>query len=328
MCSEERCGITVVGSILVDKIHEISSYPACGELTQILSLKKAAGGCVPNVAIDLKKICPSLPVYAAGKIGKDEEGRFVLDCLGQHGVDVAGVLVSEEEKTSFTEVMSVINGQRTFFTYAGASADFGYDDIDFSRMSSKILHLGYFLLLQKVDRGEGIEILKRARQLGIKTSIDLVSENSDRYSLVVPCLPYTDYLIINEIEAGKLAGLEPTDANLKQIAQRLKHMGVCEKVIIHKPDCAVCLSDCGYTVVGSYQLPEAYIAGTTGAGDAFCAGCLFGICHGWTDGEILEFASASAVMALGSADATSGLRTEAEIRKHCSGFDRRNVYAG
>ena len=110
MYSGERCGITVAGSILVDKINEISSYPARGELTQILGLKKAVGGCVPNVAIDLKKICPSLPVYAAGKIGKDEEGNFVLECLRQDGVDVTGVLVSEEEKTSFTEVMSVING--------------------------------------------------------------------------------------------------------------------------------------------------------------------------------------------------------------------------
>lgn len=323
MGNQEKQGIVVAGSVLVDKINEITAYPESGELTQIVNLEKAVGGCVPNVALDLKKICPDMDVQAIGKIGKDEEGDYVSEILAQGGVDVSGFAVMEDEKTSFTEVMSVINGQRTFFTYAGASADFGYADIDFDKINPKIFHLGYLLLLKKVDDGEGISILKKAQEMGMKTSIDLVSENSDRYSLVLPCIPYTDYLIINEAEAGKLADMEPTDENLEKIARKLKEMGVKEKVVIHKPDRAVCLSEEGFTVVGSYILPEGYIKGTTGAGDAFCAGTLIGIYQEWTDKEILEFASACAVMALGKADATSGLKTETEIKEYCKKFDRR-----
>ena len=60
MGNAERNGIAVVGSILVDKINEIKAYPQSGELTQIVGLEKAVGGCVPNVALDLKKICPEL----------------------------------------------------------------------------------------------------------------------------------------------------------------------------------------------------------------------------------------------------------------------------
>lgn len=322
MGNQEKSGIAVAGSVLVDKINEIHAYPESGELTQIVNLEKAVGGCVPNVALDLKKICPEMEIQAIGKIGDDEEGAYVTDVLRQGGVDVSGFVVSKEDKTSFTEVMSVMNGQRTFFTYPGTSADFGYQDIDFEGISPKILHLGYFLLLQKVDNGEGLQILKKAQEMGIKTSIDLVSENSDRYSLVLPCLPYTDYLIVNEVEAGKLTNIEPTDENLEKIARTLKEMGVREKVVIHKPDRAVCLSKEAYTVVGSYLLPEGYIKGTTGAGDAFCAGTLIGIYKEWQDQEILEFASASAVMALGSADATSGLKKEEEIKKYCKQFDR------
>ena len=73
------------------------------------------------------------------------------------------------------------------------------------------------------------------------------------------------------------------------------------------------------------QLPDGYIQGTTGAGDAFCAGALFGIYQGKTDKEILEFASAAAVAALSSADATSGLRTEKEIKELCNGLERRKI---
>lgn len=316
--------IAIAGSILVDKINEISAYPNAGELTKIRSVKKAVGGCVPNVAIDLKKMAKDLTVKAVGKIGVDEEGEFVKKALAKDGVDVSGIVLGAE-KTSFTEVMSVTGGQRTFFTYAGASADFGLADVDFTALNVKMLHLGYFLLLDKVDNGDGEKMLKKAKELGVKTSIDLVSENSDRYSIVLPCLKYTDNLIINETEAGQLVGVEPTRENLRLIAEKLKAYGVTERVIIHTPDLGICLSENGFTCVPSYSLPNGFIQGTTGAGDAFCAGALLGIYKGWSDKEILEFSSATAVMALSEADAVSGMRSEEEIREFCKNFRRKEI---
>ena len=314
-------GITVAGTVIVDKINEITAFPACGELTQIHSVHPAVGGCVPNVALDLKQINPHMPVYAVGTIGSDEEGAFVRQTLEQGGVDTRGLTVLEWEKTSFTEVMSIPGGQRTFFTYAGAGAAFGSEHICWDTLP-KILHLGYFLLLERVDNGEGLKILKQAKEKGVKTSIDMVSENSDRYALVAPCLPYTDYLIINEVEAGKLTGISPEAENLEKIACRLQEMGVGKKVIIHQPDRSVCRSDEGFTCVPSYDLPAGYIRGTTGAGDAFCAGALTGIYQGWQDREILEFASAVAAVALGAPDATGGLKNIEEIQRFCSQFRR------
>lgn len=322
---KKRTGIAVAGSVIVDKLNEISAYPNAGELTQIRSIQNAVGGCVPNVALDLKKIAPQLPVSAIGKIGSDAEGKFVTDILKAGGVSTTGLAVKPVEKTTFTEVMSIPGGQRTFFVYPGAGADFGIADMDFDAIDAKILHLGYFLLLQKVDDGDGLKILQKAKEVGLETSIDLVSENSDRYGIVLPCLPYTDYLIVNELEAGKLADIEPKPENLQKIAQKLKELGVRKKVIIHMPERSVCLSDEGYSCLGSYILPDGYIQGTTGAGDAFCAGALIGIYNGWADMQIMEFASACAVMTLGSTDATSGMKTEDEIIEFCKQFTRREV---
>ena len=322
---DKKKSIAVAGTVIVDRINEISAYPKSGELTQILGIQKAIGGCVPNVALDLKKICPALPVRVFGRVGEDEDGRYVRQTLTEGGLDVTGLLTDPAAPTSFTEVMSVTGGQRTFFTYSGASAAFGTEDVNFGEDLPEILHLGYFLLLQKVDDGDGLQILKNAKAQGICTSIDMVSENSNRYDLVKPCLPYTDYLIINELEAGMLTEMEPTNQNLPTIARKLREMGVRKKVIIHKPDCAVCLSDAGLTKIPSYALPAGYIKGTTGAGDAFCAGALYGIYENWPDQQILEFASASAVMALGSADATSGLVEEQAIQAFCSQFSRQSM---
>ncbi len=319
-----KSGIAVAGSILVDKINEISAYPQAGELTQIKSVQKAVGGCVPNVAIDLKRICPELTVKAVGKIGKDENGEYVKEVFRVNGVDSENVTYGEDA-TSFTEVMSITGGQRTFFTYAGASADFGADDVPVSSLNVKMLHLGYFLLLDKIDNGDGLKLLKAAKKNGISTSIDLVSENSDRYSLVLPCLKYVDNLIINEAEAGALTGIEPKRENLIEIAQVLKGFGVIERVIIHTPEMGICVSKSGVECVPAYDLPENFIVGTTGAGDAFCAGALIGIYQDKIDKEILEFASAAAVAALSQADATSGLRTEQAIQVLCKDFKRKEI---
>ena len=309
-----RSGIAIAGNILVDKINKISSYPPEGELTKINEISLAVGGCVPNVGIDLKKIDSSIPVYALGCIGKDSEGEYALNVMKDNNLDVSMVRYTDK-KTSFTDVMSVEGGQRTFFTYPGANSEFGETDVDFDNLKADMLHLGYFLLLDKIDAGEGEKILRLAKQKGISTSIDLVSENSDRYRIVLPCLPYTDNLIINEVEAGNITGISPTQDNLVVIAKKLKKLGVIDRVIIHTPSLSVCVSNTTETLVSSYSLPQGFIKGTTGAGDAFCAGALLGIYRGWSDEDILSFASASAVANLSQPDATSGMRSEDEIRE-------------
>ena len=156
-----KSGIAVAGSILVDNINEISAYPQAGELTKIRNVQKSVGGCVPNVAIDLKRICPNLTVKAVGKVGADENGEYVRNVLFENGVDITALSFGKD-KTSFTEVMSVMGGQRTFFTYAGASADFGANDVPMSALNVKMLHLGYFLLRDKIDNGDGELLLKKA----------------------------------------------------------------------------------------------------------------------------------------------------------------------
>ncbi|MBR5900611.1 MAG: carbohydrate kinase family protein [Clostridia bacterium] len=315
-------GIAVAGVILVDKINEINAYPNCGELTQIKNVSVSTGGCVPNVAIDLKKIMPNLTVKAIGKVGLDQEGDYVKSVLSSNGIDVSMVKTCSD-KTSFTEVMSIVGGQRTFFTYAGANADFCAKDIDFSGLNVKMLHLGYFLLMDKVDNGDGEKILRLAKENGIETSIDLVSENSNRYQAVIPCLKYTDNLIINEVEAGNLVGEIANEDNLPSIAEKLLKMGVNKRVIIHTPSMSVCVSSRGVTILPSYKIAPELIKGTTGAGDAFCAGALSGIYLEKSDKEILELASSVAVMALFSQDAVSGMKTLAEIELYCKKFSRR-----
>ena len=304
----------MAGTVLVDKINQISAYPASGELTKILSVSRAVGGAVTNVGIDIKRVDPTIPVKVVGKIGNDGDGDFLVKTLKENEVDTS-LLVRGGLPTSFTDVMSIVGGQRTFFTYPGACADFGYDDVDFENLDAKMLHLGYFLLLDKVDGGDGERILKRAKEMGIKTSIDLVSENSDRYHIVKSCLKYVDNVIINELEAGMIAEIEPKRENLEKIARAIKDMGVSERIIIHMPEICVCLSDNGFFEFPSWDLPNGFIKGKTGAGDAFCAGALIGIYRELDEMGILTLASKAATASLSAPDSIGGMMSEYEIDK-------------
>ena len=305
--------VVAAGSILVDKINEIEAYPNAGELVQIRAITRVPGGLVSNTGCDIHILDPKIPVAAFGAVGDDDDGRFAVAELKRRGLDTSGVVV-KPAATSFTDVMSVAGGERTFFTYPGASAEWGYDDFPFDMVEAgDLVLLGYFLLLAKVDAGDGLRILRELKRRGAETAIDLVSENSDRYSLVRECLPYVDHFVVNEIEGERTAG---TKGDLRDVASRLLDLGVRKRVVVHMPQKGVSLlSDGTWTEVDSVALPEGFIKGKTGAGDAFCAGCLVGIFNGLPEKETLELGGIAAVGAMSAPGAVDGMLSAAELKE-------------
>ena len=102
-------------------------------------------------------------------------------------------------------------------------------------------------------------------------------------------------------------------------------MGVRERVILHMPQCGVCLSKNGFTAAPSFEPPHGYIKGKTGAGDAFCAGALLGIEKGLTDEEILDLGGAAAIASLSVADATSGMCEAEKALAFCKPLARAEI---
>mgnify|MGYP003293313755 CR=1 FL=1 len=145
-------------------------------------------------------------------------------------------------------------------------------------------------------------LLKKIQEKGIKTSIDVVSDNSADYGKkVIPALKYSNYVIINEIECCRIFNLEAYDKNGKLDRKNIKFAmesmvkaGVKDKVIIHCKETAFALDvkTNEFIEVPSLKIKKEMIKGSVGAGDTFCAGSLYGIYHGLTDEETLKFASA------------------------------------
>ena len=80
--------ITVAGNSLADIIKRIDAYPNKGMLSKISEVIPSVGGCVPNTGITLKKLAPDeLDVSAISRVGKDENGKFIVDTLRGYGLD-------------------------------------------------------------------------------------------------------------------------------------------------------------------------------------------------------------------------------------------------
>lgn len=322
-------------------VKMIDLYPKTSMLANVSSISRAVGGCVPNTGIDLAVIDRTLSISALGCIGDDEGGRYVVSELNKYGIDTGGVTVLKGSSTSFSDVMTVKDtGERTFFHHRGANSLFSPEFVDISVLNCKMLHIGYILLLDEFDTRDDeygtvmARFLKEVQDAGIKTSIDVVSDSGDRFSeMVIPALKFTDNAIMNEIEGCGVLRIEPRDANgriiidnIKKAMEHIMSCGVSERVILHCPEAGFILNRDGeFTVVPSISLPAGYIKGTVGAGDAFCAGCLYGIYNGMSDKEILEFASGAAVCNLTAEDSVSGMKSRDEIIKIINGCQRQTL---
>ncbi len=325
----EKNGITLAGNILVDYVKIIGAYPEKGMLVTIEDQSLAVGGCVPNTGIDLKKLDKDLKVSAIGMVGNDHMGEFVTGVMKNVGLDVSGVKTHPTAPTSYSDVLTVIGtGERTFFHNRGANKYFSIDDIDVDKLDCKIFHAGYLMLLDSFDslddngRTQMSYLLEKVRAKGIKTSIDIVSESSGNFNKVASCaLPYCDYVIINEIEAGTIVGIDARDKdgnilddNVYEIMKALFKKGVKEKVIVHCPERGYMLDKDGkFTKVDSIKLPKGFIKGSVGAGDAFCAGSLYAIYNEYGDKETLEFANLVAINCLSEKDSISGVKDKSRL---------------
>lgn len=319
--TSERKGITVAGSLIADVVYTTDTYPEEGFLANIRETNWNVGGS-GNLILDLAKMNPSLQINVSAIIGEDEAGKMLWDTLGSYS-NINTANVTRVGKSSVTHVIHPLDTkQRTFFFQGEASNCYDINSIDWAKISSELFVLEYLLLMEKVDAPDaeygthGARILCEAKKHGMKTAIDMVSEQGERARMVVcPALKYTDYCIINELEAEAITGISVTEENVGAVLCAIRDLGVSEWIVIHTSAGAYGM-DCTQeeiVYVPSLKLPKDYIKGNTGAGDAFCAGILYGRYTKMPLKKAMRFAAAAAACSLSEQNGTDGLREEAKI---------------
>ncbi len=335
-----RKAVAVAGTIVVDSIKTIDTYPDKLELTVIRSIEQALGGLVCNVGIDLARLDPTLPIMAIGYAGADANGEFVRREMSRYeSIDLS--CLKHEGINTFTDVMTVAaTGERTFFTYKGADGLLTAEKLLSAPLEKcALLHIGYHLLLDGMDAPDeeyGTQMaraLAQAQQMGVQTSLDVVSaKGGDFQRIVPPSLKYVDHFAVNEYEASQITGIELTKggkliaANLPSALYALRKMGVKQRVVIHTPTLAAGLDESDKLVYApALKLPEGYIRGSVGAGDAFTAGLLYETLRGASLEAALRSANAVAACSLSENSATDGVPTIDEALKLYDRFPLLNI---
>jgi sugar/nucleoside kinase (ribokinase family) len=321
--SERRDGILVGGNWIIDQVKMIDNFPEEERLVNILNEYSSNGGSAYNILKDLVKLKAGFPLHAVGLVGDDDKGdQIIQECLDT-GIDASQIFKIQNAYTSYTDVMTVKStGKRTFFHQRGANAFLDIEHFNFSVSGAKIFHLGYLLLLDKLDHLEidgftrAAKVLQKAKAHGFITSADIVSEKSNRYSSIIPpSLEFIDYLFVNEFEAGMISGIQTLSDeghllldNCYRAATKIIEMGVKRWVILHFPSGAIAVNSRGEkNFQPCIKLPVNKIQGAVGAGDAFAAGVLVGVHDNQEMTTCLKLGVCAAAASLFAATSSDGI---------------------
>lgn len=335
-----RKGIAGLGSWIMDHVRLVDVWPAEETLSYIYGETSSGGGLAHNAVIDLAKFDLGIALEGLGFIGDDDDGHRLAEECDRRGVNHTNLEVTDAAPTSYTEVITVrATGKRTFFHSKGANNLLTYDNVPFDSIQSGMVHFGYLLLMDGIDAPDekygtvGAKILHKLQSMDIRTSIDTVSETTERFlRIIAPSLKYTDYVILNEIEAGSTTGHAILNGDaidveaLRASARRILELGNSILVVIHMHVGAYALTRDGEErFQPSFDLPQGYIQGGAGAGDAFSSGILAGIHEEWDLEKSLRFGTAAGAACLSDATCTGGVPSAGEIWKLYDRFPLRDV---
>jgi len=278
--------VACVGLMILDVLgRPVERIPDGGNVDFIDEIRLTVAGTAGGTVIDCAKL--GLKALAVGAVGDDEKGDFVLDTYRRFGVDGSAMRRVSDAPTSATILNVRPNGDRPALHVRGASDHMWVDEADYDRIcAGPFLHMGGSGLLEKMDGEPTAALLRAAKARGCVTTFDLIAPGPETMKIVEPCLPHVDYFMPSMEEAESLSGLSDPD----DIAAFFFDRGA-----------TTCIFKWGArgswlaTPAGGQRIPAFVVdvVDTTGCGDAYCAGFIAGLSHGWDVVEACRLGTAA-----------------------------------
>jgi len=301
--------VSCIGVITADIFAKpVEALPQKGLLGKVDQIQLSVGGCASNAAIALGKLGARAQLF--GRLGEDSFGRFVKGEIENAGVNTDGLCIAGGAQTSSSVVAVNADGERSILHCFGANAKFGLADIDFEKIRrAPVLFVAGSFLLPSFD-GEGAsELLKMAGAEGILCCLDTAWDPSGAWmDKLCGCLPHLDWFMPSYEEAVMLSG---GNKNPEEIAEAFVSLGA--KNIVIKLGAKGCYvkpqNGAGFSRNTYGDVP---VADTSGAGDSFCAGFIFGLSKGWAPERCAQFANAAGSMCVMQMGTTAGIKSADE----------------
>jgi sugar/nucleoside kinase (ribokinase family) len=295
----QRYDILVVGELNADLILTGDTTPRFGQVEQLIDdAALVLGSSSAIFACGAARL--GLGVGFVGKVGDDALGHFVVGELQARGVDTAGVVVDPAIKTGLSVIFSR-PGDRAILTYAGSIAALRYPEIDLQLLAqARHLHLGSFFLLDAL-RPDVPALFAAAKGRGLTVSLDTNYDPAERWAdHLAAALAHVDVFLPNEAELLAISGAADLDgarAALRDIPTVAVKLGAQGAV--------------GWQGDREERVtpPPVRAVDTTGAGDSFDAGFIYGYLRGWELARSLRLGCACGALSTRAAGGTAAQAT-------------------
>jgi len=304
---QQDIDVLCVGIAVLDVFGKpVDTIPDWGRLQTFDHIEHHIGGCAVNTAVGLARLGTSAAIGVC--VGHDDAGDFLERRLSENGVDTSGVVKTRDASTSFTFIMIDSNGRRRYLHHVGANAVLTDTDISSELLRrSRFLHIGGSFLMPNMDGERTAHLLKRAKDLGLRTFMDTAYNTTvNARDLILPCLKYLDVFMPSIEEAEIITGKTSVD----DLLEDLSGYGVPVVGIKLGPEGCIIRVD-GET----YRQPAFNVepVDISGAGDSFMAGFIFGQLRGWSIDKTAIFANAVAAHCIRSIGCSEGIRPAEKI---------------
>jgi sugar/nucleoside kinase (ribokinase family) len=295
--------VLVAGEINPDLILSGDVEPAFGQVEKVVdSAVLTVGSSSVIFACGAARL--GLRVAFIGKCGDDLFGRFMLEEMRKRAVDTSPVIVDPLLSTGLTVILNK-GDDRAMLTFPGAIGALRADEIpnDLLRRARHLHVASYFL--QDALRPGLPGLFRRARALGLTTSLDTNYDPTERWEGLDQLLPLTDVFLPNATEACALTGVP----DVEEAAARLARI---VRVVAVKLGAEGALGVQGEQMARVPSLPVA-VVDTVGAGDNFDAGFLYGYLHGWPLERALRLGTVCGALSTRAAGGVAGQPTLDEV---------------
>ena len=303
--------VLVIGELNVDLIVSgLSTLPVLGQELVCTGLSRVLGSSSAIFSRALAGV--GAQVGFMGKVGDDENGRFMVGQLQELGIDTADVLVDPGTQTGIT-ISLTYPGEKAQITYPGSISAYRPEEVNLEAFAEYgHLHMAS-LYLQTGLRPAMPDLLLRAKALGLSTSLDPGWDPAGRWGEdLFEALEAVDILFLNEHEAKALGGETSADTALRDLADRVP-------VVLCKLGAGGAMMALGRELDG-VAAHRVTVLDTTGAGDSFDAGFIYRhVVERRSPVDALRFANACGAIAVTRVGGASSVPSSTDVEAFLEG---------
>lgn len=299
--------IIVAGSMNMDIVTRVNRFPLPGETVHGLQTKFYIGGKGANQAVAAARMGAN--VTMAGCLGNDMFGKEIHKSLLEDGINLSNV--KEIESTTGLAIITIDHesGENNIILNKGSNGHFHPNDLDGIEWAD----YDAVLLQNEIPWETNASIMERAKESNIKT----VYNPAPFHSIPESYFRLVDLIILNEIEATEITTIQVNNQDKAiQAAQELIEKGVNEVIVTLGRQGSVYVNGQGVTHMSpSFNVKT---IDTTAAGDTFIGAFISAFYSTNSISKSLDFASASAAIAVTTEGAQSSIPNLNQVNEFLS----------